>query len=157
VSVFDLTALLLAVGLGVRGYVKGLFREGLEAASALAGVLLASRTYRELGDWVTIYTGLPLHVTRPVMYAAVAVSATAIGFFIVFLLQRAFPRRDRSKRLDGLGGLVFGALKGLFLAALLVLLAAQIPSAALTRALYRSAFSQAVFVLAPAVYQRIGD
>src|SRR5690606_36772995 len=75
VSVFDLTALLLAVGLGVRGYVKGLFREGLEAASALAGVLLASRTYRELGDWVTIYTGLPLHVTRPVMYAAVAVSA----------------------------------------------------------------------------------
>jgi len=92
-----------------------------------------------------------------VMYGAVAVSATAIGFFVISLIRRFLPKRERMRRFDDLGGLAFGVLKGFFFAALLVILAAQVPAATLTRALDRSAFGRAVFVLAPAVYQRLGD
>ena len=156
-NLVDLATLLLVVWFGARGYAKGLVREGLEAASALGGVVLAARTHEALGDAVTIYTGLPIGVTRPVMYGAVAVSATAIGFFVISLIRRFLPKRERMRRFDDLGGLAFGVLKGFFFAALLVILAAQVPAATLTRALDRSAFGRAVFVLAPAVYQRLGD
>lgn len=156
-NLVDLAVLLLAVWLGARGYAKGLLREGLEAASALGGVILAGRTHQILGDTISIYTGLPVSVTHPVMYGAVAVSATAIGFFIVYLIRRVVPKRQGARGLDDWGGLLFGILKGLFFAALLVILVAQIPSATLTRALDRSAFGRTVFVLAPVVYQRIGN
>ena len=62
-NLVDLGALLLAVWLGARGYVKGLLKEGMEAASALLGVVAASRTYGDLGDAVAVATGLP--VTSP--------------------------------------------------------------------------------------------
>lgn len=156
-NLVDLLVLLLALWLGVRGYVNGLLKEGLEAASALGGVALAARTHQVLGDSISIYTGLPTGVTRPVMYAAVAVSATALGFFLVFWIQRAVPRRARLRRLDGWGGLAFGILKGLFFAALLAVLAAQVPLAALAQALDRSAFCRAVFALAPAIYERLAN
>lgn len=153
-NLIDLGALLLAVWLGARGYVKGLLKEGMEAASALIGVVAASRTYGELGDFIAIYTGLPLDVTRPVMYAVVAISVTAIGFFITALIHVVLPRRARARSFDGYGGLAFGILKGVFFAALLVLFAAQLPSATLTRALDASAFSRTVLTSAPAIYRQ---
>lgn len=156
-NLIDLAVLVVAVWLGARGFVKGLLKEAMEAASALIGVVVASRNYRALGDTVAIWTGLPVDVTRPVMYAVVAVSLTATGFFITNLLHALLPRRARARALDDFGGLAFGMLKGLFFAALFVIAAAQIPSAALTRVLAGSAFSRTVFALAPVLYSRIGS
>lgn len=155
-NLVDLGALLLVVWLGVRGYVKGLLQEALEAASALIGVVAASRTYGELGDLVAVYTGLPVDVTRPVMYAAVAVSVTAVGFFVaamVRLLSARRAQRARARSLDEYGGLIFGVLKGVFFAALLVLFAAQLPSASVWRTLDASAFGRAVMASAPVIYR----
>lgn len=154
-NLVDLAALILAVWLGVRGYLKGLLREALEAASALVGVVAASRTYGPLGDLVAVYTRLPVDVTRPVMYAAVAVSVTAVGFFIATLIRLVWPGRAKARAFDQYGGLAFGVLKGMFFAALLVLFAAQLPSATLLRALDGSLFGRAVLAAAPVIYRQI--
>lgn len=156
-NLVDLTALLLVVWLGVRGYLKGLLQEALEAAAALAGVVAASRTYGTLGDWVAVYTGLPVDVTRPVMYAAVAVSVTAVGFFVATLIRLAWPGRAKVRAFDGYGGLAFGILKGVFLAAILVLFLAQVPSATVLRMLDTSAFGRAVLASVPALYVRLSQ
>jgi Uncharacterized membrane protein, required for colicin V production len=157
VNLIDFVVLVVAVWLGARGFVKGLLKEALEAASALAGVVVASKSYQPLGDTATLWTGLPPDVTRPVLYAAVAVSVTALGFFITNLVHAFFPRQARARSFDGYGGLIFGVLKGLFFSGLLVVVAAQIPSASIVRALDGSVFGRAVFALTPVLYRQIGS
>ncbi|GEM_PF-5215230 len=156
-NLIDFVVLVVAVWLGARGFVKGLLKEALEAASALAGVVVASKSYQPLGDTATLWTGLPPDVTRPVLYAAVAVSVTALGFFITNLVHAFFPRQARARSFDGYGGLIFGVLKGLFFSGLLVVVAAQIPSASIVRALDGSVFGRAVFALTPVLYRQIGS
>lgn len=156
-NLIDFVVLVVAVWLGARGFVKGLLKEALEAASALAGVVVASKSYQPLGDTATLWTGLPPDVTRPVLYAAVAISVTALGFFITNLVHAFFPRQARARSFDGYGGLIFGVLKGLFFSGLLVVVAAQIPSASIVRALDGSVFGRAVFALTPVLYRQIGS
>ena len=64
-NLIDFVVLVVAVWLGARGFVKGLLKEALEAASALAGVVVASKSYQPLGDTATLWTGLPPDVTVP--------------------------------------------------------------------------------------------
>jgi len=157
VNLIDFVVLALAVWFGARGFVKGLLKEALEAASALAGVVMASKSYRSLGDSAALWTGLPLDVTRPVLYAAVAVSVTALGFFITSLVHALISRQARTRSIDGYGGLIFGVLKGLFFSGLLVVVAAQIPSASIVRVLDGSVFGRMVFALTPVLYRQIGS
>lgn len=154
-NVIDLLTFVAVLIIGFKGLRKGLVKEFLEACSAVLGLVIAYHTYDQWGTTVTLATGIPVDVTRPVIFAAVAIAATAIGFLVASYVAQVAPEVGWFRTFNGIGGMAFGTCKGLFYAVLVVLLLAQAPFASVATALDGSAFGRAIYRLMPEVFRRI--
>src|SRR5690606_12903689 len=136
--------------LGVRGYGRGLLREGMEAAFALGGVAAAFRFYPVAGERLSAQTGLPSTVLGGIAFVAIAVSVTAIGFFLAGWLDRRLTRAGGAQLTNGMLGAVFGVLKAGVYASIAVLLASRSPLGSVIDLLEGSLFSRTVLAVFPA-------
>lgn len=151
----DLLVVIVSGIAGVRGFRRGLVREGLEAAAALGGVVAGYRAYGSFGISFAISTGLPPGLTRPLLFVVTAVAIASVGFLAARAAARAVAERSGWAVADNLGGLGFGVLKGVFYSSLIVIAAAQTPAAWVTEALDGSAFGRALYAVAPDVYRHV--
>lgn len=151
----DLVVFALILFFGVRGFRKGFVREGSEAVAAGVGLFVAYRTFADVASWTSVYTRLPLAVTRPVLFVAIALAIASVGFGIAALLHHYLIHPSSWKRADGWLGLGFGALKGTFLCGLLLVMLTQLPLASVANALQDSAAGRAVFFAMPEFYRYV--
>lgn len=154
-NVIDLLVFLGALTIGVRGYRRGMVLEGLEAVSAFGGLALAYRLRHGMGAVAAITLGLPESLARGMVFIGAAVLVASIGFAVAGWLSRMVPGEGPWAAADGLGGLVFGAAKGMLYSALLLVLVAQIPAAFINEWTYGSVVCRAIFSLLPDLYQSL--
>lgn len=153
-NLIDLFVLAVALFFGVRGYRRGLVQESMEGIAVVVGLVVAYRVHASLAMGTTLILGIPESVTRPVLFAAIAIAVTAIGFAVATLLSRAIASATW-KATDRWGGFTFGMLKGLALCALILVFAGQTRFTSALIALEQSASGRATFALMPEVYRHV--
>ncbi len=154
-NLVDLLVLVALIAMGVRGHRRGLVQEGVETAAALGALLISVRVYSSLAEQATLYTGVPLSVTGPIIFVTLAVTVASIGFGVAALARQAVAGRPIWERVDGWGGLAFGACKAGLIALILLVLAAQAPYPAIVSALESSLSGRAAYTLMPEVYRHV--
>jgi len=151
----DLLVFLCALAAGVRGFRRGLALEGIEAASAFGAIALAYAVRQRWGTALAVSTGLAEGLSRGAAFLGTALAAASLGFALAGWLSRKVPEAGPWAAADGIGGLLFGALKGTAYAALLLVLAAQIPAGFIVDWTYGSAVFRAIFALLPDLFANL--
>lgn len=154
-NLIDLAAVFVALWCGLWGGRKGLLREGLEAASAVGGVLAAFRLHGRYAAAAAARLQLPEELLRPALLFLIAAALTGAGLIASAMAARAVPKEGAAASLDGALGFLFGAAKGLLFALLVVGVAAEIPVAFVEAALERSVAGRAAYALLPGVYRYV--
>lgn len=155
-NLLDLVVVVFVIVLAARGYRRGLVREACEAASTLGALAVAQRMQSPMAASVSLYSGIPQEVTRPVLFVAIALVVAGVGYAVAPWLQDRVPRQGMWGRVDDLGGFGFGLLKGVFFISLLLVVAGQVPIGSVTTLLDGSMFSRSLFTVLPSAFQALG-
>ncbi len=149
VTWLDIVLAVLIAAAAVRGYVRGLVREGMAFGGLAVGLILAAKWYAEVAE-----------VFRPFVGGGRFLDGLAYLFVVLAILGAATLLTVVAQRLlrlllvgwlDGLGGLVFGAAQGAIVATILLILMVRYPAAGLDKAAIDSGMGKVLLSAAPAV------
>ena len=154
-NLIDLAAAFAVLWCGLSGLRKGFVREGLEAASAVGGVLAAFRLHGRYAATAAARLQIPEELLRPALLFLIAAGLTAAGLAASALAARAVPREGAAASVDVALGFLFGAAKGLLFTLLILGGAAEIPSGFVAAALEGSLAGRAAYALLPGVYRYV--
>jgi len=141
--------------MGYIGFRLGFGSELGKLAGLLAGFFVSFRYYQQLGDWLAkrsfLGTEAGAAVAMGVLVLALYLLVTRILVFFQPLVQVTFE-----KRVDRIGGLMAGLVRGLLVASVILVACQQLPSPYLQRSIGEYSLSGgAVWRLAPAVYDAL--
>lgn len=128
-NIVDPILLLLVSLFALRGYFKGLFREGFSLLGWLVGFMVAVRYDEPAATLLGGYWELPLIVLKAVSFVGLFLLVYILFSFTGWLLHRA-AKVLFLQTMNRIGGVVIGAGKGTALLALAIFLVASFPPTA---------------------------
>lgn len=147
----DVVIVLLLAVMMLKGFVKGLVREGCELAGIVFAVFYAYRSYHYWGDELIYRFKLPEMVAYPLAFGAIAILLSLLAGLLGLFLGKVL-RYTPVSILDHLGGIGLGFAKGFILVCLLLVLLAAVPFEGITIALNQSPLAQQVLGVVPRIY-----
>lgn len=139
---------LIAAG-ALRGFVRGLIREGMAFGGLAAGLILAAQWYRDVAAALRPFIGGGRFI-EGLAYLVVVLAVLGVATLLTVVTMRAM-RFLLVSWLDGLGGLLFGAAQGAVVAAVVLLLMVKYPAAGLDKAVKESGVAAALLGAVPSV------
>ncbi len=109
----DLIVLALIVILGLKGLLRGFFKELFSAIGIVAGVWLGSRFALQAGEWASTHfeSVQSEGVSRLAGFAIVFLAVWLLTKLVGSLVTSASARKESAARFDMAGGAVVGAVK----------------------------------------------
>ena len=151
----DAIIVLLLVVMMLKGFVKGLVREGCELAGIVFAIFYAYRNYHYWGDELIYRFKLPELVARSLAFGVIVIVITLLAGLVGVFLSRVL-RYTPVGILDHIAGIGLGFAKGFILTCILLVLLAQLPLEGLNAALNRSPLAQQVLGVVPRIYDGLG-
>lgn len=146
-----LAALILAGAL--RGFMRGLVREGMAFGGLAVGLILATQWYLEVAKVLKPFVGGGRFI-EGLAYLFVVLAVLAVATLLTVIIMRVMSF-FLVGWLDGLGGLLFGAAQGAVLAVVILVLMVKYPSAGLDGAVTESSLACALLDSVPVVLKSL--
>jgi len=124
-ALFDIVIIFIVALLGIIGYIRGFIREIAELAGFIVGIILAIKFAMPLGS-VLPPESWPLIIKTP-LAAIVILIATIATFYIASIFIRKALIHGPMKFINRIMGAAFGALKGLVIIVIALLLLLMSP------------------------------
>lgn len=151
----DAIIVLLLVVMMLKGFVKGLVREGCELAGIVFAIFYAYKNYHYWGDELIYRFRLPELVARSLAFAIIVIVIAVLAGLVGMLLGKVL-RYTPVGILDHIAGIGLGFAKGFILTCILLVLLTQLPLEGLNAALNRSPLAQQVLGVVPRIYDGLG-
>lgn len=142
-----ITALIVAGAL--RGFMRGLIREGMAFGGLAVGLVLATQWHLEVAKAFEPFVGGG-RLIEGMAYVLVVLAVLAVATLMTVIIMRVMNFLLVGW-LDGLGGLVFGAAQGAILAVVILVLMVKYPSAGLDEAVKDSSLANRLLDATPVV------
>ena len=153
----DVLAVILLIRMGYIGFRLGLGAELLKLAGLIAGFFAGFQYYQQAGDWLARKTFLSTE------WAAV-LALGAIISAVYFLLTRALRLLEKlvqvnfEKKLNQIGGVLAGLVRGLLVSSVLLVACQQLPAPAMQQSIQEHSVSgRVVSRMAPAIYDQLRE
>jgi membrane protein required for colicin V production len=141
-STLDIVLLAIVAFSGVMGIYWGFIRQVLSIAGLLAGVALAGRYGGRVADWLSSYIASETF-TQLLGFVLVLIAVSAVASLLATLIRR-FVGLLFLGWLDHVIGGILGLLQGALVCAVILLVAAVLPSVTLTNAISASRVAAAL-------------
>jgi len=142
--------ILLLIGAGaLRGYRRGLIREGMALGGLAVGLVLATQWNAEVAGLLKPFVGGGRFLNA-LAYVVVVLLILGVATLLTVVIQRVM-RILLVGWLDRLGGALFGAGQGAILAALLLVLVVRFPVMGLDKAVKGSEVATDLLEIVPAI------
>lgn len=146
---------ILIAALLLRGFLRGFVQELLEVAVLALAVYAGVRLYRPLADWLLQrLTMLPRQAALAAGFGAAAAAVLVAGAVLTGMLVH-LTRHSPLSSVDSLGGALLGAVKGVALVAVLVVLVAGLPPGDLRDELSDSVISRELRAVVPPLWDEV--
>jgi len=143
---------LIAVG-AIRGFMRGLIREGMAFGGLGVGLVLASQWYSEVAETLRPFVGGG-GLLDGLSYMLVVLAVLSVATLLTVIITRVI-RLLLVGWIDGVGGLLFGAAQGAVLATMLLVLMVKYPLAGLDLAVGDSGLAGVLLGAVPEVLDRL--
>lgn len=155
-NVLDGAVFFAMMFMGMRSLRRGFWTELLEAVVAGTSVVVGWIVAPSVADTLARHTGLPYPFYHGTAFLTIAVTLTAIGFYMVgrFVGRPSAPNEHRG--FVHVAGFAFGVAKTVLYASLIAIALSDVRHGFVTDTLDGSLFARTVMRMAPAVYGRIG-
>ena len=149
----DVVLITLIVAGALRGFMRGLIREGMAFGGLAVGLILATQWYMEVVKAIKPFVGGGRFIEAlAYLFVVLAVLAAATLLTVVLLRVMNFFLVGW---IDGLGGLLFGAAQGAVLAVVILVLMVRYPTAGLDGAVKESLIARALLDAVPVVLEHL--
>jgi uncharacterized membrane protein required for colicin V production len=149
----DIVLAVLIVAGALRGFMRGLIREGMAFGGLAIGLLLATQWYQEVADAFKPFVGGGRFI-EGMAYLLVVLAVLAVATLLTVVIINVM-RFFLVGWLDGLGGLVFGAAQGAVLAVVILVLMLKYPNAGLEDAVKDSSLANSLLERVPFVLESL--
>jgi len=135
----------------VKGFFRGIFIEVLTLGGLLVGYIIAMREMSTVSAFLEKIVSLPPLIRTSLSFLIILVEVAIVFRVLAGILSR-FARWAFIGWLDRGGGILFGFIKGAFIASLVTLLVSLVPSEALIKEQGRSFLYKPIRSVSPAVF-----
>lgn len=149
----DIVLAVLIIAGALRGFMRGLIREGMAFGGLAIGLVLATQWYDEVADAFKPFVGGGRFI-EATAYLMVVLAVLAVATLLTVVIMKAM-RFFLVGWLDGLGGLVFGAAQGAVLAVVVLVLMLKYPDAGLEGAVADSSLASHLLDSVPFVLESL--
>lgn len=151
----DVLVVILLVRMGYIGFRLGLSVELLKLSGTVGGICVGFRYYQAAGDWVAAYSFLSTEWAST-LAMGVLVVAGYFGVTRLFRLGERLVQMSFEKRVNQVGGLAAGLVRGALVASVVLVACMQLPAPHLQESIDpHSVSGKAVSKMAPAVYDTL--
>ena len=153
----DVLAVILLVRMGYIGLRLGLGAELVKLVGLIAGFVVGFRYYQEVGDFLARRTFLSTEWVSMLTMVLIV----AVVYFVVTRIMRLLEKLVQinfEKKLNQVGGLVAGLVRGLLIASVALVACQQLSAPTLQESIQQHSMSgRMVSQVAPAVYDRLRE
>lgn len=150
-GIIDITILVIIGFFCVKGFFRGIFIEVLTLGGLLVGYIIAMREMSTISNFLGKTFGISPLVRTSISFIVILI-AVVVVFRVIAGILRRFARWAFIGWLDKGGGILFGLIKGTFIASLLMLLISFIPTEAFEQQRNHSFLYKPVRSVSPAVF-----
>jgi len=150
-GIIDITILIIIGFFCAKGFFKGIFIEVLTLGGLLVGYIIAIREMSTVSAFLEKIVSLSPLVRTSLSFLIIQI-AVIVVFRIIAGILRRFTRWAFIGWLDRGGGVLFGFIKGAFIASLIMLLISLIPSEVFEKERKQSFLYNPVKSVSPAVF-----
>lgn len=149
----DVVLAVLIVAGALRGFMRGLIREGMAFGGLAVGLILATQWYSEVAKAFKPFVGGGRFI-EGMAYLLVVLAVLAVATLLTVVIMKTMSF-FLVGWLDGLGGLLFGAAQGAVLAVVILVLMVKYPSAGLDGAVKDSSLAKGLLDAMPIVLESL--
>ncbi len=141
--------------MGYIGFRLGLGAELIKITGTVGGLMFAFRYYQPIGDWIAARSFFGMEWASVLAMAVLAVG----GYFTVTRLLRLAEKLMQltfNKKINSIGGLAAGLVRGLLLTSIVLVASLQLPAPPLQESIEQHSLSgRKVSQMAPAIYDNL--
>lgn len=126
-NLFDLCIILLAVLMGVSGWHEGLVRGGVKLIGFILTIIVVSVCAAQIMEFARGIEGIPSRLAIPIVFIGVFIAGSILFAVLAEALRKVVHLTPLGLADSGLG-MLFGAVKALFIAGIVALIFSFMPA-----------------------------